>query len=152
MLNLREKIRPYISFKVGDGAQIFFWFDNWHPSSPLIDTYGVSGLCLLGVPLYAKLSSVIDSSSWSWPAGDSDIARDIITNVPATDFDGEDTALWKPSKFFTLKTAWDIFRVHSPKVPWATLVWYKGFTLGIVCHISLHTHIYLKKDVTRQSG
>jgi len=57
LLNLRNVVRKFISFKVGDGSRISLWFDNWHHFGRLIDNYGFlivydSGSCLEARVLY----------------------------------------------------------------------------------------------------
>ena len=36
ILQLRERIRPLIKHKVGDGAATFLWHDSWNPVGPLL--------------------------------------------------------------------------------------------------------------------
>lgn len=36
-----------------------FWFDNWHPRSSMLSSYGLQAVYSMGLPIYARLSSVI---------------------------------------------------------------------------------------------
>lgn len=53
---MRNLIRSLIFYKAGNAELIHNWFDNWHPNSPLLDSYGYHILYSFGLPLYAKLS------------------------------------------------------------------------------------------------
>jgi hypothetical protein len=39
-LALAAKRQQLFSFKVGDGTEIFLWYDVWHPEGCLFDKYG----------------------------------------------------------------------------------------------------------------
>jgi hypothetical protein len=40
LLNLRDTVRGFIRFQVGDGINIFLWLDDWHLDVGLLDKYG----------------------------------------------------------------------------------------------------------------
>lgn len=53
----------------------------------------------LGLPLYARLSTVIADSQWSWPAIRSiDVEEIILLTALIPHGEGTDTAQWLPSK------------------------------------------------------
>jgi hypothetical protein len=54
-------------FKVGNGFQIFFWHDKWHPASCMLDCYGSRAVHDSGIPFDAKLSTIIKGGDWFWP-------------------------------------------------------------------------------------
>lgn len=78
LLKLRSLFRPPIACKVRNGDLVHLWTDMWHPKSTLLDTYGLHVVYSLGYPLHAKLSSVINNSSWSWSPIRCSAVADII--------------------------------------------------------------------------
>lgn len=91
----------------------------------MLDTYGSHAIYALGLPLYAKLSSVISNSQWSWPAVRStDIAEIISLAAEIVRGQNLDTAIWLASKnaFFSVCSAWNVIISPCPKSDWASLV------------------------------
>ena len=66
-MGLRVSVYPYIVHRLGNGKDIFTWFDNWHSLSPLLDHFGGRILDDNASPRNAKLESFIRGSSWNWP-------------------------------------------------------------------------------------
>ena len=65
ILGLRDSVHPYIVHKVGNGKNIFIWFDNCHPLSPLLVHFGCRILYDNASPRTAKLETFIRGSSWT---------------------------------------------------------------------------------------
>lgn len=80
MLKLRPLFRLVLKYEVGNGHKIFLWHGTWHPKGPLLPTYGpriLFGTCLpmdakLGLPMDAKLDTVIHDIQWKWLAARTD--------------------------------------------------------------------------------
>lgn len=82
----------------------------------------------MGIPITTRLSSVIINSQWSWPPIRSVAAAEIIEKASLIlPEGGEDVAIWQPSKSstFTVSSASNALRTSSPKVSWASLIWFK---------------------------
>ncbi|GFZ12923.1 violaxanthin de-epoxidase-like protein [Actinidia rufa] len=95
---------PYIANKMGNGKDIFMWFDNWHPLSPLLDHFGSCILLDSAYPRTAKLESFIRVS----------------------------LGLRTSSGSFTINSAWDRWRSKQPQVEWSKLIWFPGNVPRIV--------------------
>lgn len=54
---LRDVCQPLIRYKVGNGASISIWLDNWHPLGPLHKKYGEQVCAHVGRSLHARVSS-----------------------------------------------------------------------------------------------
>jgi hypothetical protein len=57
LLRLRDIAKTFIHYQIGDGSQIFLWYDHWHPAGYLLDTYGFRVVYDSGFPKEAKMSS-----------------------------------------------------------------------------------------------
>jgi hypothetical protein len=57
LLRLRDIAKTFIHYQIGDGSQIFLWYDHWHPAGYLLDTYGFWVVYDSGFPKEAKMSS-----------------------------------------------------------------------------------------------
>ncbi|GJS80664.1 hypothetical protein Tco_0730545 [Tanacetum coccineum] len=62
-------VRPFIWYRVGNGATISAWFDNWcASSSPLANFISNRDIYRAGLGLSAKVNEIIVSRMWKWPA------------------------------------------------------------------------------------
>lgn len=59
ILKLKGDAKDFLTFKVGDGSNIFLWFDSWHPAGYLFDWYGYRTVYYAGSAIGPKLSSII---------------------------------------------------------------------------------------------
>jgi hypothetical protein len=59
LLKLRELAKNFIQFKVGDGSQIFLWYDHWHPDGCLFEKIRFRAIYDAGSCVGAKVSSII---------------------------------------------------------------------------------------------
>lgn len=58
LLRLRGKARPLISYKVGDGSSIYFWYDTWASVGPLRSYFRRGEQIFLALLAPARLSAV----------------------------------------------------------------------------------------------
>ena len=65
--NIRDKIRPLLKHKIGNGYGTYLWFDNWHPLGPLWDKFGPRIIYDSAIPLHAKVKDIIVAGEWQWP-------------------------------------------------------------------------------------
>ncbi|KAL0444851.1 UNVERIFIED_CONTAM: putative ribonuclease H protein [Sesamum latifolium] len=66
ILKLRHQLMGVVSYHVGSGEDFWLWHDPWHPLGPLIHRFP-NGPRIIGIPLEAKVSLVIDERGWNWP-------------------------------------------------------------------------------------
>lgn len=78
ILKLRDKVQPWITYKVGNGNDTFLWLDNWHPSGPLYQKYGEQVVHNLGRSFFTKVSSIIQGHTRAWPRQRNPIIMEIM--------------------------------------------------------------------------
>lgn len=135
-MKLRPLARPFIICTIRNGATASFWFDQWTPLGPLIDTIGVNGPHALRVPLHATVSEATRDGLWLLPAPRSNVVVSLhayltTMNVPSHD-QGSDLYSWtieglKLQHFSSSKT-WSVIRERQPARPWFQAVWFKWHT------------------------
>jgi len=59
ILKLRPLVRPFLSFKIGTGNQIFLWYDSWYPAGCFIGKYGFKTLYDVGHNIGPNQFSII---------------------------------------------------------------------------------------------
>jgi hypothetical protein len=140
ILKLRDIAKKFIRFTVGDGSKIFLWFDHWHPSGYLVDTFGYRVVYDSGFSLESKLSSIILHGEWFWPSARSDGLVDIQIQLPKIGLGGIDTPIWDSRRgTYSCSETWDKLRVRNPEVVWWKLVWFSqaipkhSFLLWLAC-------------------
>nr|GEU28761.1 hypothetical protein [Tanacetum cinerariifolium] len=104
IFKLRDKVRNYIGYKIGNGKGCFIWFDRWHSNGLL------NG----------------DNNEWIWPDDWGDRFND-VTNVLVLVLvhDKEDSVVWMNKNneevAFSVKEARKILRTNILKMDNATL-------------------------------
>ena len=58
-LKLRDEAKHFVSFDVGNGKNIYLWFDAWHPDGVLYEKYGHRVIDDAHRKLEARLESII---------------------------------------------------------------------------------------------
>jgi len=66
-LGLGSLAWPKMKYIIGDGKTTSLWFDNWHPHSPLVDSYGERFIYDLGMEKSAKVNVLIHNLEWKIP-------------------------------------------------------------------------------------
>jgi hypothetical protein len=95
LLKLREVAKEFLRFKIREGRSISLSFDNWHPASRLLDTYGYQVVYDSGICLDAKVSVVIRNDNWAWPPTWSDELVEIQCKLSDIAIGGLDVPIWK---------------------------------------------------------
>ncbi|KAL0367294.1 UNVERIFIED_CONTAM: hypothetical protein Sradi_3619500 [Sesamum radiatum] len=121
MIRLRDTLRPYIRYQIGEGTSFSLWHDPWNARGPLILQFP-SGPRHTSIPISAPLSTVIWDESWVWtPITDME-SVDITHDLP-TIHGGRDRILWTgPRGSFSSAAAYDVFRPSGPTVDWSSLL------------------------------
>jgi hypothetical protein len=136
LLKLRNVVRNFISFEVGDGQNIHLWFDNCHPCGILIERYGSRVVYDASSGLNSKLSSVLSNGNWCWkPARSEDLVA-IQSRLPEIALSPVDNPVWKVARngsFVSFET-WDFLRDKKAEVERWHLIWFP-------CAISKHAFI-----------
>ncbi|GKC26370.1 RNA-directed DNA polymerase, eukaryota, reverse transcriptase zinc-binding domain protein [Tanacetum coccineum] len=121
LLNLGEKARHHIEYKVGNGRLISAWYDKWNKIWK--DEWSSVFLDLNKIPI-PTLSDSNDKAMWRCNNG--------------------------VLKQFSAKQAWDDYSENYPEVNWKDLVWFSqcipshSFVLWMAQCMDSHDHIFVQ--------
>lgn len=94
---------------------------------PLFPYHGFREILDSGLPLQAKVSSIIKEGHWALPPTRCRVLLELqgSSDLPST---SEDEIVWIPSKnrAFNASATWNFLTIHSLLVPWYSLVWFNG--------------------------
>ena len=128
ILQLKDKIRPFIKHRVYNGKGTFLWHDFWNPIGPLLPHYGDRIVYDSAIENNALVAEVIGEGRWNWPIAYSADLIDIKSNCVNyhIDVSREDTVSWTlaPSGVFTVYSAWNHFRSKMHVVCWHYTIWF----------------------------
>jgi len=89
LLRLRDIAKTFIHYQIGDGSQIFLWYDHWHPAGYLLDTYGF----WVVYDVFYLLKK-----DWFWPSARSEDLVAIQSKLPEIILGDTDKSLWNSSR------------------------------------------------------
>ena len=129
ILSLRDKIRNFVMYKIGDGRRCFFWFDRWNDKGPLCNLINYSALVLNNTEIKMKVAEVVSGGNWNWPQGWNNRFGDVLDiQVPIISEDLDDTVVWVNKKGkvknFCVNEVWKAMKTNYPKVIWYEHVWF----------------------------
>ncbi|GKA93904.1 zinc knuckle CX2CX4HX4C containing protein [Tanacetum coccineum] len=150
ILQVRNIVRPFIWFRVGDGSKASAWFDNWCLLGPLADIISNRDIYGAGYNRSAKVKDIIVNDSWSWPDVWMSKYSDLGTiGVPHLS-DASDKLVWKDLSNvdvgFSVATVWECIRPRSDEVDWYHVVW---FSHQIPRH-AIHLWLVIKRKLKTQ--
>jgi hypothetical protein len=137
-----------MQYIIGDGMTTSLWFDNWHPHSPLANSYGERFIYDSGMRNNARVNVLISNSEWRVLTTQSIGWHPIIEAIPSNPKMGQkDEIVWldSPNHRFSVKVAWEQLRFHNQVVEWHDIVWFKNvvprhsFLLWVVIQQKLTT-------------
>lgn len=128
LLKLRDLCKDWIRYVIGDGNDTFLWKDNWHPLGALYQRFGELLVRDRDQALKAKVASIIDQGSWSWP-NQRNMVMQIIWHTPDKFLSSPsncDRVVWTLAAdgVFSVKSAWEACRHRNPIQNWHKLVWF----------------------------
>ncbi|GKC42596.1 hypothetical protein Tco_1060318, partial [Tanacetum coccineum] len=128
ILKLRDKIRDYVGFKIGNGKSCFIWFDKWHSNGPLCKLITHNLLYSRGFDVTNKVVDRIQNNMWTWPSDWTRRFKDVLDVSVLILNEFEDKAIWFNKKFeeinFSVKEVCNVLRYDMPSVMWHEHVWY----------------------------
>lgn len=113
---------------LGSRNKIDFWSDPWNGRGRLIETLGYERMLELGVE-NAKVSHFISENKWVLPVSANAEVNSVRSEIKEIEFPKlaymEDTWTWTHSAIgnFTLKSAFQVLRVHHAELEWTKIVW-----------------------------
>jgi hypothetical protein len=126
LLNLRDISKQFLRIEVGNGENIHFWLDLWHPDGILIEKYGYRVFYDAQSRVEAKLSSVIHNGDWFWRPARSEGLVDIQARLPEINLGPADNPIWTASRksHFVSSDTWEVLREKKEQITWWKLVWF----------------------------
>ena len=135
LIPLRPLARHLIGCNIGNGRNASYWFDDWLPSGPLIDSVGEAGPCRLGIPITATVSEGVRRGVWITPSPRcrtpslASLKATLLEIDPPTNEDSANSYCWGPSghraPVFSITKTWESIRLPAPQVYWEKAVWFK---------------------------
>ncbi|XP_026436380.1 uncharacterized protein LOC113334256 [Papaver somniferum] len=139
-----------ISWKVGNGANISVWFDNWYGSSPLINEIGYTEFIHNNMQL--KVQNLIRNNQWNiHPQLQHLLQYDNLPQIHS----GSDSIIWNlhTSGLFNNAKAVEKIRHKEDKVEWSSYIWRKSLHPTIASNIwKLLQGVYVNDDMKRKQG
>ncbi|GJW00473.1 RNA-directed DNA polymerase, eukaryota, reverse transcriptase zinc-binding domain protein [Tanacetum coccineum] len=132
ILLIRDKIKPFVWYKIGNGKDTSMWHDKWCNIGPL-DRF-ISNIDVYNAKLdnEARVADLIQDGVWKWPNEWIELFPELLQILtPCLDSQKKDTVWWvnldKEEVRFSTNNAWRCLRDNWPKVPWYSMVWFSQF-------------------------
>ncbi|GKE18844.1 hypothetical protein Tco_1426421 [Tanacetum coccineum] len=131
MLMLRDKVKPRVLYKIGNGRDTSAWHDKWCQMGPLDRIVSNRDLYDSRLAMDAKIADIITNNRWNWPDGWVEEFPD-LEQIPNLVIDAEATykVCWVNSDNkevnFSTKVAWLSLRDNGSKVQWSRVVCYSA--------------------------
>ncbi|GKC21274.1 RNA-directed DNA polymerase, eukaryota, reverse transcriptase zinc-binding domain protein [Tanacetum coccineum] len=127
---LRDKVADRLQHKVGDGSNIYIWYDKWQNNGLLIDQVSNKDLYDARMPKMIKLADMIDEGVWKWPSEWRNVELEVMNiEVPRLKNGVHDKVKWKCADNsrmpFHTKLVMDVLSPNLEKINWHVLVWFK---------------------------
>lgn len=121
---LRDKLKPHIFHKIGNGCKIYAWYDKWCPQGPLCNFITRKYIHDARLSDNATVNDIINNDVWLWlskfPMLDS-IQMPIVN-------DREDKAVWiannEEFKPFIISNVWKDLKDNHLSVQWGNTIWF----------------------------
>ncbi|KAL0334174.1 UNVERIFIED_CONTAM: hypothetical protein Sangu_1573600 [Sesamum angustifolium] len=140
MLKLRPLLKCCLTYRVGNGESFKLWKDIWHENGPLCLSYP-RGPTIMGLPLDASLSSVLQNGHWHWPSRTDQDISEIAACLPPVHHTEPDSINGKNrSGKFTVQSAVSLIQPSSPHVTWHVLL-HGRYKIAKHCFISMASYL-----------
>ncbi|GJS26786.1 RNA-directed DNA polymerase, eukaryota, reverse transcriptase zinc-binding domain protein [Tanacetum coccineum] len=132
LVMLREKVKPYVMYKIGNGRDISAWHDKWCSIGPLDKFLSNMDIYDVRIAIDAKVVDIISNGRWNWPEGwVEDFPKLNQIPIPVINNGVKDKAIWVNSENkelnFSTKIAWISLRDNGPQVHWNHVVWFSQY-------------------------
>lgn len=95
IIGLKNKIRDFVVYKLGDGKDCSVWFDKWHTNGPLCKQISLNFLTTHGLDINDKVADWVVENGWKWSLEWNDRFREVLNvPVPALINDCNGKPLW----------------------------------------------------------
>ncbi|GJW65932.1 RNA-directed DNA polymerase, eukaryota, reverse transcriptase zinc-binding domain protein [Tanacetum coccineum] len=132
MLLIRDKIKPFISYKIGNGKEISAWHDKWCSIGPLDRFFFKRDIYEARYEDAAKIIDMISHGRWNWPEEwTNDYPELHQIPVPSLNEQIKDKVFSLDANLkevpFSTKAAWLSLRDSWPKVQWSHVIWFSQY-------------------------
>ncbi|GJY36083.1 NIN-like protein [Tanacetum coccineum] len=129
MLKLRDKIRKYVLWKIGDGQKINTWYDTWNAISPLCEIITSREIYEVGLNIETNIVDLVMSYGGNWPDGWTNEYPILSQYGILSIQDGRiDAIVWVDKngeeKPFSVKNVWKDMECDEAKADWCKVVWF----------------------------
>jgi hypothetical protein len=130
LIRLRPNFRNHFCTKVGNGANTFMWYDDWHHLGAFSYILSPREIASAGFRISDKVKDVIVDNSWFWPPEWLTLIPQLNDfQLPVIDPMAADKVLWRKRDGqeveFDIHQVWIDLSNCGQKVPWVHLVWFK---------------------------
>ncbi|KAJ9536733.1 hypothetical protein OSB04_un000118 [Centaurea solstitialis] len=149
ILDLRDSIRMFFRFQVGNGESINAWADTWFSGGPLSMIISYRRFHNSGFGLETSVRDLITQCNGVWPDSWVQLDPDRFADPPPIIVHGvDDSVKWVQGDNlidFTVRDAWKSFVGPNQVYAWTKYVWFKGhipkhaFCMWTACHRRLPT-------------
>ncbi|KAJ9536707.1 hypothetical protein OSB04_un000092 [Centaurea solstitialis] len=131
LLELREQVRPFFIFSVGDGLEINAWEDKWLMKGSISSWLPFRYFGALGFTKHSTVSDVLLSLNSVWPQAWITRVPSLLDEVcPTLRPNERDSLLWVDlqhnQRRFSVSEVWKSFLGNLQIMPWHDLCWFKG--------------------------
>ncbi|GKA84914.1 hypothetical protein Tco_0806568 [Tanacetum coccineum] len=120
MVELRDKMKPFVTVKIGDGKSTSIWYDSWNGYAALASVISKRDIYKARLYNNATVADMIKDGEWVWPKEWWN-KFPILKDVKAPNLcNKEDYTVWidsnKESSQFSIRSVWNIMKAEYPKV------------------------------------
>ncbi|GJW18617.1 putative reverse transcriptase domain, reverse transcriptase zinc-binding domain protein [Tanacetum coccineum] len=155
ILQLHDRVRPFIWTKIGNRLKASAWYDIWDPQCPLINHLSPKDIAREGHNLQSHVAALVSNGGWSWPQQWLLKSPNLnLVIAPNLDTNSCDSYFWCDSNenqvAFSVKCVWESIRPRGNEVPWFNTVWFShciprhAFHLWLVMRNILRTQDKLR--------
>nr|KAJ0195180.1 hypothetical protein LSAT_V11C700342460 [Lactuca sativa] len=130
LIRLRPNFRNHFYSKVGNGANTFMWYDDWHQLGAFDHVLSPREIASAGFSITDKVKDVIADNLWFWPSVWLSLIPQLNEfQLPVLDPLVADKVLWRKRDGkvvdFDIQQVWIDLSNSGQQVPWVQLVWFK---------------------------
>ncbi|GJV70638.1 RNA-directed DNA polymerase, eukaryota, reverse transcriptase zinc-binding domain protein [Tanacetum coccineum] len=128
LLVIRDKIKPFIIYKIGDEKGVYMWYDNWSKIVPLANSIPKKARNDARMKDNDIVADLVHNGAWLWPSESVSVYL-VLSQIDVSVFNQNKDIVWwiddcnKKVKYY-VNTAWLSLRDKRPNVNWRHVVWF----------------------------
>ena len=125
LLNHRNEVRNFLSYKISPSSSVMLWHDPWLQRSLLIATLGPSLISAMNSTSRARVSSIVSNGVWDIGSSNHTLAIEFRQLLSAHRIHRTDSISWNNQNIVNLSTIWQSIRRQVAPPLWLKDVWHK---------------------------